>query len=73
MRARVVVVPSEGGELALELGERLRRRLLGQMALERLVQALHLPTGLRMVGTGVLELHAEALELVLEQHLATPI
>jgi hypothetical protein len=37
------------------------------------VQALNLAASLRVVGAGVLELHAEALELVLEQDLAAAI
>jgi len=50
VRADVVVVVSEGIELALELCERLRGRPLGQVALERLVQALDLAAGLRVIG-----------------------
>jgi hypothetical protein len=42
VRADVVVIVDEGIELALELSERLGGRLLGQVALERLVQALNL-------------------------------
>jgi len=41
--------------------------LLGQVALERLVQTLHLAECLGVIGTRVLEDHAEALELILEQ------
>ena len=50
MRADVVVVVDEGIELLLELCERARALLLGQIALERLVQALDLPAGLRVIG-----------------------
>ena len=65
VRADVVVVVGEGIELALQCGERLGGGLLGQVALERLVQALDLAAGLGVVGARVLELDAEALELVL--------
>ena len=52
---------------------RVSRRAPCQVALERLVQALNLAAGLRVVGPRVLELDAEALELVLEQHLAVAV
>src|SRR5438876_10608334 len=50
VRAHVVVVVGEDVELALELRERGGGRLLGQVALERLVQPLHLAAGLRVIG-----------------------
>lgn len=50
MRADVVVVVREGVELPLQLRGRLGGGLLGQIARERLVQALHLATSLRVIG-----------------------
>jgi hypothetical protein len=44
-----------------------------QVALERLVQALDLPQRLRVVWARVLELHAEALKLVFQAHLAATV
>ena len=50
VRPFLVVVGHEAVDLALELGHRAGRRLLVQVALERLVEALDLAAGLGMVG-----------------------
>ena len=73
MRATVVVVAAERVELGLELCKRPRGRLLCQVALERLVQALHLAERLRVVWARVLKDDPQGLQLVLEQDLATAV
>jgi hypothetical protein len=65
-----VVVVAKGVELDLELGDRGRRGLLGEEALEGLVEAFDLAAGLGMVGGGVFEGDAEALEFQLQENLA---
>jgi len=70
VRALVVVVGDEAVDLALEGCHGPGRPLGGEVVLEGLVEALHLPAGLRMVGSRVLQGHAQALELVLEEHTA---
>src|SRR5580658_7370646 len=53
MRADVVVVRDEAIQLSLELGERGGRVLFGQVPLQRLVETLYLPAGLRRRFQGV--------------------
>src|ERR1044072_4743960 len=67
-----VVVMREGVKLALQLRERPHRRLVCQVALERLVQALDLAAGLGVVGPRVLGGDPQPLELDLQEHLAAP-
>ncbi len=67
-----VVVLAKRVELKLELGDGVCRRLLVQEALDGLVEALDLAAGLRVVGRGVFEDDAQALQLKLEQDLAAP-
>jgi hypothetical protein len=62
----------EGVKLALQLRERPHRRLVCQVALERLVQALDLAAGLGVVGPRVLGGDPQPLELDLQEHLAAP-
>jgi hypothetical protein len=50
VRSHAVVVGAEAIELRLQLGERSSRPLLGEPALERLVEPLDLPAGLRVIG-----------------------
>ncbi len=59
----VVVVLAEDIELPLQLGQRLGGRLLLEEALEGLVEAFDLAASLGVVGRGVLEDDAQALEL----------
>jgi hypothetical protein len=66
----LVVVAAEVVELELEVGQGLSRWLPAQVALECLVQALHLAAGLGVVGGGVLGLDAQALQFQLEGHFA---
>src|SRR5205823_7438353 len=78
VRATVVVVAAERVaaervELGLELCKRPRGRLLCQVALERLVQALHLAERLQVVWPRVLKDDPQGLQLVLEQDLATAV
>ena len=56
--------------MSLEDGEGRRRSLLVRVALEGLVEALHLAAGLGVIGGGVLGGDAETLELGLEEDLA---
>jgi len=65
-----VVVVAKGVELKLQLGKRARWSLLAEKALEGLVKALDLAAGLWMVGRGVFEDDAEALQLELQKNLA---
>jgi hypothetical protein len=62
----VVVVLTKGVELKLELGVGMSSRLLAKKALEGLMEALDLATGLRVVRRRVFEDNAEALQLQLE-------
>ena len=71
MRPDLVVVGDEAVELGLELADRSRGGLLGQVLLQCLVEALDLPAGLGMVGPGVLECDAEREQLRL--HGAAPV
>ncbi len=66
----MVVVVAEDVQLALQVGQRSGCRLLGQKALEGLMEALDLAAGLWMVGAGVFGLDAQAGQLELEEHLA---
>lgn len=66
-----VVVAGEAIQLLLQVGERPRGGLSGQVALERLVQALDLAAGLGVVGPRVLGRDPQPLELDLQEHLAT--
>jgi hypothetical protein len=68
-----VVVVAEGIELPLQLCQRLRRGLPLQVALQRLVQALDLAAGLRVVGPRVLGDDPQPLHLQLQEHLAAPV
>src|SRR5207237_4076914 len=67
----LVVVAAEVVELELEVGQGLSRWLPAQVALECLVQALDLAACLGVVGGGVLDLDAQALQLQLEGDFAT--
>jgi len=70
MRALLVVVAAKGVELELEHGDRGRRRLFGEEPFEGLVEAFDLAAGLGVVGSRVLGLDAQELELGLEDDLA---
>ena len=65
-----VVVETEGVELQLELGDRSGWRLLGQESLEGLVETFDFAAGLGVVGSRVLDLHTQALQLELQEDLA---
>ena len=66
-----VVVVTKRVELKLELGDGTSWRLLAQKAFDGLVEALNLATGLRVVWRRVFEGDTQALELQLQQDLAT--
>ena len=66
MRTLLVVGEDEAVELALELGDRTGSALLGQVALERLVEAFDLAAGLGVIGPGVLHHDPELVEQGLE-------
>ncbi|HVR88636.1 MAG TPA: hypothetical protein VHG53_03715 [Candidatus Limnocylindria bacterium] len=70
MRPLLVVVRTEGVELELQMAERLRRRLLREVALEGLVESLDLAAALGVIGRGVLGPDAQPFELGLQQWLA---
>src|ERR1035437_484585 len=70
VRPVLVVVGAEGIQLSLEDGDGGRGSLLGQVALEGLVEALHLAAGLGVIWRRVLGGDAEPLELGLEEDLA---
>ena len=63
MRSVPVVDGPEGVELHLQVSERLSSRLLGEEELEGLVEAFDLAAGLRVIGSRVDALDAEAVEL----------
>jgi hypothetical protein len=65
-----VVVEAEGVELELQLSESGGRWLPAQEALEGLMQTFNLAAGLGVVGAGVLDRDAQALELEFEEDLA---
>ena len=70
MGSLVVVVPTKRVKLKLEFGNRARWSLLAQKALDGLMETFDLAAGLRMVGGGVFEDDAEALELEFQKDLA---
>jgi len=70
VRSAVVVVVAEGVELELQLVQGGGGSLLAKEALEGLVEALDFAAGLRVIGTGVLEVDAQTLKLQLEEDLA---
>src|SRR5207344_3609338 len=73
VRSHLVVVGDEPIDLGLELGDRADGWLTGQERLHRLVEALDLAAGLRMVGTGVAELDPEREQLGLHHVGSSPV
>jgi hypothetical protein len=66
VRPGLVVVDDEPIDLRLELFDRTCRRLLREPALERLVEALDLPAGLRVIGARVPKVDPQGEELGLQ-------
>jgi hypothetical protein len=66
VRADLVVVAREPGELALQAGDALGRWLRGEPLLLGPLEAFDLALGLGVVGAGVVEPDAEAAVLDLE-------
>jgi hypothetical protein len=71
VRPDLAVVRAERIELGLQLSDRGRRLLLGEVALERLVEPLDLPAGLGVVGAGVDVADPKAVALELDRAPAT--
>jgi len=63
MGPSLVVVVAEDVELELQLGKRVRGRLLAQEALECLMEAFDFAAGLRVIRGRVLDLDADAFQL----------
>ena len=68
VRSALVVVGAKGLELRLKVRERSRSGLLRQEALQRLVKALHLAAGLRVIGARVHRADAKPRKLRLKDH-----